>query len=353
MSLRFFLTISRRISIMVANTAQSGWIYAELLCFAVQDMTMLTIEKLDDVRRGIVKDIVRELEERAIGAKTVTFEGLHDALQSCLREAGIQNINLITESKLTQPEKQQHYPPPSGPDAFVGFHLILLFRSDLLLIYGSCAPPSCGRGCGARSDFYSKLKEQRSAKAYRKTLRCTPDLFDALCLFLEPLYYRKYGLPEKIWQYSFDMDLRRCITAWDISTCDKQLHKATKNTNIRNDGRAPPSERITVRSDFYSKLKEQRSAKAYRKTLRCTPDLFDALCLFLEPLYYRKYGLPEKIWQYSFDMDLRRCITAWDISTCDKQPHKATKKLIYGMMDDVIYFPSQEALHHSLGYLDL
>ncbi|OWZ10799.1 hypothetical protein PHMEG_00016286 [Phytophthora megakarya] len=105
---------------------------------AVQDMTMSTIEKLDDVRRGIVKDIVRELEERAIVAKTVTFEGLHDALQSCLREAGIQNINLITESKLTQPEKQQHYPPSSGPDAFVGFHLILLFGSALLLIFGSC-----------------------------------------------------------------------------------------------------------------------------------------------------------------------------------------------------------------------
>ncbi|OWY97266.1 hypothetical protein PHMEG_00032255 [Phytophthora megakarya] len=33
---------------------------------AVQGMTMSTIEKLDDVRRWIVKDIVRELEERAI-----------------------------------------------------------------------------------------------------------------------------------------------------------------------------------------------------------------------------------------------------------------------------------------------
>ncbi|POM69538.1 Hypothetical protein PHPALM_14174 [Phytophthora palmivora] len=54
---------------------------------AVQDMGVSTIQKLDYVRREIVNDIVRELEERAIGAKTVTFEGLHDALRSCLREA--------------------------------------------------------------------------------------------------------------------------------------------------------------------------------------------------------------------------------------------------------------------------
>ncbi|KAF4137498.1 DDE superfamily endonuclease [Phytophthora infestans] len=54
--------------------------------------------------------------------------------------------------------------------------------------------------------------------------------------------------------------------------------------------RAPPSERIAVRSDFYAKLKEQRSPSAYRKTLRCMPASFDALCSFLEPLYYRNFN---------------------------------------------------------------
>ncbi|EEY58152.1 uncharacterized protein PITG_00767 [Phytophthora infestans T30-4] len=32
----------------------------------------------------IVKDIVHELEDRAIGARTVTYDGLHDALRNCL-----------------------------------------------------------------------------------------------------------------------------------------------------------------------------------------------------------------------------------------------------------------------------
>ncbi|EGZ21660.1 hypothetical protein PHYSODRAFT_494784, partial [Phytophthora sojae] len=48
---------------------------------ALQDNTLSTIEKIEESRREIVKDIIHELEERAIGAGTVTFDGLHDALR--------------------------------------------------------------------------------------------------------------------------------------------------------------------------------------------------------------------------------------------------------------------------------
>ncbi|KAI9994213.1 hypothetical protein PInf_016781 [Phytophthora infestans] len=84
--------------------------------------------------------------------------------------------------------------------------------------------------------------------------------------------------------------------------------------------RAPPSEQIVVRSDFYAKLKEQRSLWAYRKTLRCMPASFDALCSFLGPFRYIK----------------------------------RLEKLLYGMMDDVIYFPSPTADDEwgALGFYD-
>ncbi|KAF4136339.1 DDE superfamily endonuclease [Phytophthora infestans] len=126
--------------------------------------------------------------------------------------------------------------------------------------------------------------------------------------------------------------------------------------------RAPPSERIAVRSDFYAKLKEQRSPSAYRKTLRCMPASFDALCSFLEPLYYRKYGLPGKNLHYSFDWGLAVLLTYYG-NGCGQDGDgiggaaaqlgmsrpvasryiKRLEKLLYGMMDDVIYFPSPTA----------
>ncbi|GMF26306.1 unnamed protein product [Phytophthora fragariaefolia] len=42
--------------------------------------------------------------------------------------------------------------------------------------------------------------------------------------------------------------------------------------------RGPPTEKITIRSDFYVKLKAQQSPSEYRKTLRCNPEAFVALC---------------------------------------------------------------------------
>ncbi|KAG6948299.1 hypothetical protein JG687_00015562, partial [Phytophthora cactorum] len=53
---------------------------------------------------------------------------------------------------------------------------------------------------------------QRLRKAYRKTVRSTPESIDALCLLLEPLYYRKYGLPGSNLQYPFEHGLPVSLT---------------------------------------------------------------------------------------------------------------------------------------------
>ncbi|KAF4127635.1 DDE superfamily endonuclease [Phytophthora infestans] len=126
--------------------------------------------------------------------------------------------------------------------------------------------------------------------------------------------------------------------------------------------RAPPGEKIRVRSDFYPKLKAQRSPKAYRKTLRCSPVSFDALCAFLEPLYYKKYGLPEKNAQYAFDFGLAVLLTYYGngcgqdgdgIGGAAAQLRMSCpvasryiaklKELLLEMKDDVIYFPPSDA----------
>ncbi|ETO83254.1 hypothetical protein F444_02683 [Phytophthora nicotianae P1976] len=123
--------------------------------------------------------------------------------------------------------------------------------------------------------------------------------------------------------------------------------------------RADPSERITIRSDFFPKLKAQRSPKAYRKTLRCMPESFDALCSFLETPYCAKYGLPGKNTQYAFDHGLGVLLTYYG-NGCGQdgdgiggaaaqlgmsRPVASRyidnlEKLLFDMMDDVIYFPA-------------
>jgi hypothetical protein len=47
---------------------------------------------IEDVRAATVKDIIAELEKRAIGAGTVTFDGLHDALKQCLQAGGVTEL---------------------------------------------------------------------------------------------------------------------------------------------------------------------------------------------------------------------------------------------------------------------
>ncbi|KAG6966004.1 hypothetical protein JG688_00006967 [Phytophthora aleatoria] len=50
------------------------------------------LTKIDATRADIVKDIMAELERRAIGAGTVTHEGLHGAIKTCLKDAGVGDI---------------------------------------------------------------------------------------------------------------------------------------------------------------------------------------------------------------------------------------------------------------------
>ncbi|KUF82491.1 hypothetical protein AM588_10000393 [Phytophthora nicotianae] len=106
-------------------------------------------------------------------------------------------------------------------------------------------------------------------------------------------------------------------------------------------------------------MKAQRSPKAYRKTLRCMPESFDALCSFLETPYCAKYGLPGKNTQYAFDHGLGVLLTYYG-NGCGQdgdgiggaaaqlgmsRPVASRyidnlEKLLFEMMDDVIYFPA-------------
>ncbi|KAJ8564242.1 hypothetical protein ON010_g7104 [Phytophthora cinnamomi] len=50
------------------------------------------MEWIDSTRHATVRDIVGELERREIGANTVTFDGLDEALKRCLDSAGVTEL---------------------------------------------------------------------------------------------------------------------------------------------------------------------------------------------------------------------------------------------------------------------
>ncbi|ETP04499.1 hypothetical protein F441_18742 [Phytophthora nicotianae CJ01A1] len=50
------------------------------------------LSEIESTRVATVKDIVGELEARAIGAGTVTYDGLNDAIRSCLQETGVHDL---------------------------------------------------------------------------------------------------------------------------------------------------------------------------------------------------------------------------------------------------------------------
>ncbi|ETM97880.1 hypothetical protein PPTG_19954 [Phytophthora nicotianae INRA-310] len=58
----------------------------------LQNKTLPTIEEIEEVRHEIVKNIVREFEDRAISARTVTYDGLQDARRNCLAEVDIHDL---------------------------------------------------------------------------------------------------------------------------------------------------------------------------------------------------------------------------------------------------------------------
>ncbi|KAF4133526.1 hypothetical protein GN958_ATG17288 [Phytophthora infestans] len=132
------------------------------------------------------------------------------------------------------------------------------------------------------------------------------------------------------------------------------------------DGRSicgPTQEKIIVRTDSFARLKSQRSHTAYKKTVRCSPESFDALVAWLEPLYYRKYGLPGSNTHYNFDFGLAVLLTYYG-NGCDIDGDgiggaavqlgmsravagvyiKRLEDLLYDMMHDVIFFPAPDAV---------
>ncbi|KAE9341166.1 hypothetical protein PF008_g10753 [Phytophthora fragariae] len=58
----------------------------------LKDGLLETLSKIEEARAGTVQDIMAELEKRAIGAGTVTYDGLHDAIRRCLQETGVADL---------------------------------------------------------------------------------------------------------------------------------------------------------------------------------------------------------------------------------------------------------------------
>ncbi|KAE9276229.1 hypothetical protein PF001_g26227, partial [Phytophthora fragariae] len=126
--------------------------------------------------------------------------------------------------------------------------------------------------------------------------------------------------------------------------------------------RGPITEKVVVRTDFFATLKAQRSRTAYKKTLRCSPDSFDALVILLEPLYVKKYEYPAQNTQYPFDMGLAALLKYYGNGTVIDGDGiggaasqlgmsrtvagvyiKRLEDLLNDMMPDVIHFPAPSA----------
>ncbi|KAK1944210.1 hypothetical protein P3T76_004122 [Phytophthora citrophthora] len=58
----------------------------------LQQSAVRTLAKIDSSRTDVVKDIVGELERRAIGAGTVTYDGLNDMIMRCHDSADVTSI---------------------------------------------------------------------------------------------------------------------------------------------------------------------------------------------------------------------------------------------------------------------
>lgn len=125
--------------------------------------------------------------------------------------------------------------------------------------------------------------------------------------------------------------------------------------------REPNQEIITVRSDYWKKMKAARSRTAYRRTVMCTLEAFDALCRELEPRYYAKYGQPARNSQYPFDMGLAALLTYYGngcglggdgIGGAAAQIGMSRtragvyirhiERLLQEIANDVIYFPTRD-----------
>jgi hypothetical protein len=81
----------------------------------LQQDAVRTLEAIEKNRLDVVQDIVRELEERAIGARAVTYDGLDMMIESCLERAGIPSLveRLSTIASGTTASNSSSDPPSS------------------------------------------------------------------------------------------------------------------------------------------------------------------------------------------------------------------------------------------------
>ncbi|POM65190.1 Hypothetical protein PHPALM_19137 [Phytophthora palmivora] len=59
---------------------------------SVKDGLVDALSKIETTRTDTVKDIITELEKRAIGVGTVTYDGMHAAIRACLEDAGVTGL---------------------------------------------------------------------------------------------------------------------------------------------------------------------------------------------------------------------------------------------------------------------
>ncbi|GMF17410.1 unnamed protein product [Phytophthora lilii] len=72
------------------------------------DVAVKTVEHVDAARTETVKDIMWELEQRAIGAGVVTFDGLDTALKRCLDSAGVTTLVQQLNAGSEKAPSEQH-----------------------------------------------------------------------------------------------------------------------------------------------------------------------------------------------------------------------------------------------------
>ncbi|EGZ11658.1 hypothetical protein PHYSODRAFT_303635 [Phytophthora sojae] len=128
-----------------------------------------------------------------------------------------------------------------------------------------------------------------------------------------------------------------------------QLHDGDESAvamSIDERQRGPIQEKVVVRTDFLATLKAQRSRTAYKKTLRCSPDLSDALntqyafdigLAVLFTYYGNGSGIDgDGIGGAAAQLGMSRTVAGVYI--------KRLEDLLYDMMPDVIYFPAPSAV---------
>ncbi|OWZ17920.1 hypothetical protein PHMEG_0008074 [Phytophthora megakarya] len=75
---------------------------------SLREAALKTIEHVDTVRTTTVRGIIGELEQRAMGAGVVTFDGLDSALQRCLASAGVTDLVETMNSNSQHTSSHEH-----------------------------------------------------------------------------------------------------------------------------------------------------------------------------------------------------------------------------------------------------